>query len=395
MSRSGFRLLQLVILLLIVFLWKRKGDPSKPLAPVRTEENQENSKDNSVESDDMYNNRWLHDVLKSKPAAPPAEFACNGRPRDWKREPFLIYAEDKLYKENYTESDLFSLKRCKQPWAYTRDIHKADAVVIEMYEYGNLLPTNPKRYCPGQLLVLKSMESVWNYPALDIAKTELGYDLVSDYRLDSDVPLSYVSVGAWLSSAPPTKKQFISSNTSPFPLAAAFISNCKPHLERNKIIRKLSALLGKDRIHQFGKCYTNQRIPAPIAALPKAEQKKRVLARYKFAMVFENSVETDYVTEKIYDAFAANTLPVYFGDKDIRERGLIPNRTSIIHVNDYTVEDLAKLLESLDKDWIAYQRYFAWKRWPKDPNWEKNLSLKESRIHDTCHLATIGAERPR
>jgi len=386
------RIARLLFILSLWWLWKRRSSPSVATSQETSEETREKHKiePDQVDMDDFYSNRWLHELLKSKPRV-PSSFTCNKRPRDWHKEPFLIFAEDKWFKENMTTSDFVSMKRCKQPWRYTQNIWEADAVIIEMHVYGNSLPTNPKRYCPGQLLVLRSMESVWNYPALEIAKSELGYDIVSDYRLDSDVPLSYVTTGPWLNSSPPHRVQFAATINSPYPLAAAFISNCKSHMERNKIIQKLSSLLGKDKIHFFGKCWNNAKIPSHLLTVPKEKQKTEVMKRYKFALVFENSVERDYVTEKLYDAYAANTLPIYFGDKEVQERGLIPNKTSLIHVKDYTVEALAKLMQSLDKDWNAYVKYFEWKRWPKDPKWTANLALKESRVHDTCHLAQIGA----
>lgn len=40
-------------------------------------------------------------------------------------------------------------------------------------------------------------------------------------------------------------------------------------------------------------------------------------ARYKFALAFENSSTPGYVTEKITDAMASDTIPIYWGDPEI------------------------------------------------------------------------------
>ena len=41
-------------------------------------------------------------------------------------------------------------------------------------------------------------------------------------------------------------------------------------------------------------------------------------SRYKFCIAIENSLATDYVTEKIYDSLAAGCLPIYYGAPNIR-----------------------------------------------------------------------------
>lgn len=43
------------------------------------------------------------------------------------------------------------------------------------------------------------------------------------------------------------------------------------------------------------------------------ESKIRFLSRYKFTIAFENSSSPGYITEKLLDAFMANTVPIYWG----------------------------------------------------------------------------------
>ncbi len=47
--------------------------------------------------------------------------------------------------------------------------------------------------------------------------------------------------------------------------------------------------------------------------------KSKILSQYKFAIAYENSRETGYVTEKIFDCFRAGCVPVYFGAYNIEE----------------------------------------------------------------------------
>jgi hypothetical protein len=51
----------------------------------------------------------------------------------------------------------------------------------------------------------------------------------------------------------------------------------------------------------------------------RAESKKDTLARYTFAICFENSILRGWITEKIFDCFLTGTIPVYLGAPDITE----------------------------------------------------------------------------
>lgn len=48
-----------------------------------------------------------------------------------------------------------------------------------------------------------------------------------------------------------------------------------------------------------------------------AGPKREVLRRYRFCLCFENTAFPGYITEKIFDCFAAGTIPVYLGAPDI------------------------------------------------------------------------------
>ena len=48
-----------------------------------------------------------------------------------------------------------------------------------------------------------------------------------------------------------------------------------------------------------------------------ARSKSEVLARYRFALCFENSVLKGWMTEKLFDCFFAGTVPVYWGAPDV------------------------------------------------------------------------------
>lgn len=79
---------------------------------------------------------------------------------------------------------------------------------------------------------------------------------------------------------------------------AVVISN--PHPLR---IRAISALSVLGKVDVFGRA-----MGRPIA------DKQELLSNYRFSLVFENDLYPGYVTEKPFDAWAAGTVPLWWGD---------------------------------------------------------------------------------
>lgn len=53
-------------------------------------------------------------------------------------------------------------------------------------------------------------------------------------------------------------------------------------------------------------------------------QKATWLNKYRFTLAFENSSQEGYTTEKIYDAFMGNTVPLYWGNLRMKAEGFNP-----------------------------------------------------------------------
>lgn len=90
---------------------------------------------------------------------------------------------------------------------------------------------------------------------------------------------------------------------------------------------------------------------------------------YKFNIAFENSSVYGYTTEKIMDAMVANSLPIYWGNKDVH-KDFNPN--SFLNANEFSsleklVEKVAELdsnddlyLNKLQHPWILDETIFDW-----------------------------------
>lgn len=85
----------------------------------------------------------------------------------------------------------------------------------------------------------------------------------------------------------------------------------------------------------------------------KAVDKEEVLSNYKFCLCFENAIFPGYVTEKIFDAMLAGSIPIYCGALDIEK--FIP-KDCFINLNDLNnIEKLYQFLTNMSE--LTYNQY--------------------------------------
>jgi len=86
----------------------------------------------------------------------------------------------------------------------------------------------------------------------------------------------------------------------------------------------------------------------------KVVDKISTLARYKFCLCFENMKDIDgYITEKIFDCFKANCVPIYYGASNISK--YIPSDTFINFRQFKTFDEMYSHMINMDKK--TYNRY--------------------------------------
>ena len=85
---------------------------------------------------------------------------------------------------------------------------------------------------------------------------------------------------------------------------------------------------------------------------------KRVFQQtHKFSIAFENQSHAGYCTEKIVDAFAARTVPIYFGDPDITRDF---NPKSFINGHDFkSLQALADYVKEVDQNDALYRQFLS------------------------------------
>ena len=84
------------------------------------------------------------------------------------------------------------------------------------------------------------------------------------------------------------------------------------------------------------------------------KDKMTFLREYKFNIAFENSVSPGYTTEKIIDVYAAQTLPIYYGNPTVETDFCLD---SMVRVKDEAdIECAIEEIIRLDNDDDAYMK---------------------------------------
>lgn len=142
-------------------------------------------------------------------------------------------------------------------------------------------------------------------------------------------------------------------------------------------------LLSKYKKVDSGGKYLNN-IGGPV------EDKYEFQRQYKFSIAFENSSSVGYNTEKLIEAKAAGTIPIYWGDPEIAKEF---NSKSFINCHDY--EDFEKVVEKvieIDNDDELYRKYLKESFNQKE---EKLVYENEEKLRNFIYFIVDNKEKMR
>ena len=127
-------------------------------------------------------------------------------------------------------------------------------------------------------------------------------------------------------------------------------SNPRAHEMRDKLFYEISIYKKVDAIGPHLNNIGNITTRFDDNWMEKSIQEK---ANYKFSIAVENAVLRGYNSEKIQNSFLAHTIPIYFGDPDIKE---VFNQKSFINVCDYpSFDELREAIEEIDCNATKYK----------------------------------------
>lgn len=231
----------------------------------------------------------------------------------------------------------------------------ADAVIFPWYQRLHFYGV-PKRTSPKQIYVFETAEPI------SVNKDHI-YTVFGQYhsifnwtittRGTSDIRIGYGEMS--FRNGYKTKRESLADVwevvKGKSKVAAWFVAN-KRASNRAKYIEELSKYTQVDFFgpHEKLKC-------------PKTEWAKcmQMLERdYKFYLSFENSIEMDYVTEKLFEYFGHYFVVIVFGGANYKK--MVPPHSIIDASLFKSPKDLAIYLAALDKHDHLYMEYFHWMR---------------------------------
>lgn len=232
------------------------------------------------------------------------------------------------------------------------DFEHADAVVFPTPLMRRWLPE--ARAFPDQLWVQWSQESAIQFPSLVDEEFCSLYNLRMTYLLDSDVPIPYV-VPDMFEQLPP-----LVPLARRHPVAvSAWVSSGFDRCGRDEY---LASLMSAMPVHSYGRVCHNCDLANDVGP----ESKLAAIPQYRFTVAFENSMTTDYVTEKLFQPLLVGSVPIYRGAPNVATFAPAPH--SYIDTTDFDgPEDLAQFLLAMTDD--EYLQYHDWRFTGPTPEW--------------------------
>jgi len=206
-------------------------------------------------------------------------------------------------------------------------------------------------------------------------------DIRVSYKTSATIPLLYLCLPRIkqpilraLRLDPPFNRQGI----------AMFVSDCRATW-RYKYLEELMKYISID---SFGKCLHNTVIPQSRKGSKNAspfDVKIDVLIkkRYKFLIAFENTVTSEYITEKIWHGYLSQTIPIYYGVPEVYEQ--VPGNNTFIDGTKFKgPKELAMYIKEVDEDEQLYQSFFTFTIPPFEA-FQKKFCKETSLACDMCN----------
>ncbi|UJR21917.1 hypothetical protein I4U23_024987 [Adineta vaga] len=245
---------------------------------------------------------------------------------------------------------------------------QADAVVYHLRDGIDMNRAKEKRL-PKQRFVFALWESPPHTPNLQSYRQFFNWTM--SYRFQSHIVTSYYSGNAYIHTSSAyyrlmlnensTRKLNLKTRSSDYRpsdevlqkkklgIAAALISNCGGTSKRLEFIRELKRYID---VKIYGRC--GQSCP------PNVNCRQFIAENYYFIFSFENSLCSEYTTEKFFAALEYPVVPVVLGRTNYS--AFIPS-SGFIDTKQYsTMSSLAKYLNDTRNDKEKYLSYFAWKK---------------------------------
>ena len=216
---------------------------------------------------------------------------------------------------------------------FQKDNPKADVIYkftcLHTFSY-------PLRYCQRQILAVMNSEAEASCSPTALAMLNAA-NIRMTHHLTSEVVFSEACDLPWKEEQYKTPDPFEKKGI------ALVMSNCKSAW-RNRYIMELMKYV---RIDSYGRCFHN--VDMPPSSKLWAKTYSSVVTKYRMVVTFENTLQKDYISEKIVHSYKSGVIPVYWGPPEIYL--WVPgNHTFIDPQNFAGAKELAEYLKRVDED---------------------------------------------
>lgn len=228
-------------------------------------------------------------------------------------------------------------------------LEKADAVLFHIV--GNM-KIRPKVKLMHQRWVFVEHEAPcgrWS----ELAPYISDFNWTQTFRLDSNLLMLY---GSYCKRDQPIQIDFNTILKTKIKPVAWMVSNCRTESNRSEYVRELMKHIPID---VYGRCGYLFNQTNTCERFKNNECLKVIENKNKFYLSFENTLATDYITEKYFEKLGINIVPVVRGDGNYTAVGP-PN--SFINTNNFSSpKKLAEYLLYLHSHDEEYIKFLKWK----------------------------------
>ena len=245
---------------------------------------------------------------------------------------------NRFYGNSYTKLEETIQKTCPLPnnslCIYQHTNKEVDVVYRQIQAYLNYGGgTVPYRYCNRQIVAMLNSEAEQN-GFVDLLNKA---DIKMDHHLSSAITVTEACGIPW------KKELYKTPDPSGRKGVALLMSNCGAKW-RNDYIAELSTYV---KIYSYGHCFHN--VEEPPSRDNREATFPGIAKRHRMVVTFENTIQNDYITEKISQCYNSGVIPVYWGPPEIYQ--WVPGNHSFIDPQKFKgPKELAEYLNRVNED---------------------------------------------
>ena len=237
----------------------------------------------------------------------------------------------------YTKIEEVGMKECPLPGnsfcTFQHTSKEVDVVFRQVQAYLTVGGKPPYRYCNRQIVTVMNTET----ERPELMKPIDNADISISYHPASEITITEACSIVW------NRPSYKTPDPSGRKGVALLMNNCEAKW-RNDYIHELSKYI---HIYSYGKCFHNTTAPPTIDNRRATYQD--IVRKHRMLVTFENTIQKDYITEKLPLCYLSGIIPVYWGPPEIYQWA--PGNHTFIDPQKFKgPKELAEYLKRVDED---------------------------------------------